>query len=207
MSVVFAEVFLDVMRSEGKLLPTEGDKGKALEALPVKGVSRTIPQGDPFATCPSYQALSLKHKMFLLGYLKEFNATKAYKTIYRCSAKVANTNGPRLLVNAGIQKALCDVSVLLSQGQVATAKELRRYWTVVKRVKITDVLSWNAGSGLVFTKDSSDMDPEVVSAIKKIKVVERASAKGDWTETSVEVEMRDGLKASELLGNSHGMFK
>lgn len=52
------------------------------------------------------EELTQKQKMFCLEYLKDFNATRAYKKVYWVSDKTANTNWPRLLVNACIQKYL-----------------------------------------------------------------------------------------------------
>ena len=52
--------------------------------------------------------LNEKQKMFCLEYLKDFNATRAYREVYWVSDKTANTNWPRLLVNARIQEYLSD---------------------------------------------------------------------------------------------------
>lgn len=52
--------------------------------------------------------LNEKQKMFCLEYLKDFNATRAYREVYWVSDKTANTNWPRLLVNACIQEYLSD---------------------------------------------------------------------------------------------------
>ena len=71
--------------------------------------------------------LNEKQKMFCLEYLKDFNATRAYKKVYWWTDKTANTNWPRLLVNACIQEYLA--------------------WKVEKKVEKLDVwvdyvLSW-----------------------------------------------------------------
>lgn len=52
--------------------------------------------------------LTQKQKMFCLEYLKTFNATASYKKAYWWTDKTANTNWPRLLVNASIQAYLAD---------------------------------------------------------------------------------------------------
>ena len=54
------------------------------------------------------EELTQKQKMFCLEYLKDFNATRAYKKVYWVSDKTANTNWPRMLVNACIQKYLAE---------------------------------------------------------------------------------------------------
>lgn len=50
--------------------------------------------------------LNEKQKMFCLEYLKDFNATRAYKKVYWSADNVARANGSRLLANADIQEYL-----------------------------------------------------------------------------------------------------
>jgi phage terminase small subunit len=49
--------------------------------------------------------LTEKQKRFCKEYLKDFNATQAYKRAgYKCSQKSAETSGPRMLENVAIQE-------------------------------------------------------------------------------------------------------
>ena len=50
--------------------------------------------------------LSTKHLMFVLEYCVDYNATRAYREVYKCSDEVANTRWPDLLVNVGIKEAI-----------------------------------------------------------------------------------------------------
>lgn len=52
------------------------------------------------------EELNEKQKMFCLEYLKDFNATRAYKKVYWVSDKTANTAWPRMLVKVSIQEYL-----------------------------------------------------------------------------------------------------
>lgn len=52
------------------------------------------------------EELNEKQKLFCLEYLKDFNATRAYKKVYWSSDNVARANGSRLLTNADIQEYL-----------------------------------------------------------------------------------------------------
>ena len=54
------------------------------------------------------EELTQKQKMFCLEYLKDFNATRAYKKVYGVSDKSANAWWPRLLVNDSIQAYLSE---------------------------------------------------------------------------------------------------
>ncbi|BDR66989.1 phage terminase small subunit [Clostridium tetani] len=50
--------------------------------------------------------LTDKQRLFCVYYIKYFNATKSYQKAYKCDYITANTNGPRLLVNACIKKEI-----------------------------------------------------------------------------------------------------
>lgn len=148
--------------------------------------------------------LSLQHHKFVLEYLKDFNATQAAIRA-RYSKRTANEQGARLLAKASIQEAVKEASDKLFARDVATAEELREFWTSVMRGDIGEICSWG-DQGLSFNSSSDNMPKEKRRLIKKITVVEKVSPKGDFTETRTSVELHDPLKASELLGKAHGMF-
>ena len=123
-----------------------------------------------FSTCETFNALPLDHKRFILEYFKSYNITKAYKKIYKCTLKSAYANGARLIANDRIQVALKEVSAIILQGDVASAQELREFWTKIMRGSITDVCSWQDHSGLLFNKGSEEMDRDTTRLVKKVKV-------------------------------------
>ena len=54
--------------------------------------------------------INKRHKKFAQEYLKDFNATRAYKAVYKTkNDKTAATNGGKLLRNAEVQKYLSEV--------------------------------------------------------------------------------------------------
>jgi phage terminase small subunit len=157
--------------------------------------------------CPSFQALTLQHRRWVLEYLKDFSlagATRRSKFKGK-SPKALTTQGCRLLANDRIQKALAEVSELVNRGEIANANELREFWTQVMRADIGRVCQWNDG-GLTFNSTSEKMRYEDRRLIKKVKTIEKTSLKGDFTEVQTSVEIHDPLKASELLGKSLGIF-
>ena len=50
--------------------------------------------------------LTDKQKLFCLYYIKSFNATQSYLKAYECDYITANTNGPRMLVNACVKQEI-----------------------------------------------------------------------------------------------------
>lgn len=160
---------------------------------------------DVYRDCPIFSSLSLQKQKFVVEYFKDFNATQAaIRASY--SKKTANQQGPRLLVSVGIQAALAEVSSICFRADIADVKELREYWTMIKRGDISDVCSWNERDGIAWSASSEGMDRNTAKLIKKIKTTTRTSAKGDWTEVETNIELHDPLKASELLGRSLGIF-
>src|SRR5574340_995678 len=155
--------------------------------------------------CTVFQTLNLQHQKFVLEYLKSFNATKAARKA-KYSAKTARTQGSFLLTKPDILKAIEEVKAQLSQGDIASVQEIAEYLTRIKRGNINKVATWTK-DGLFFTASSDEMDNETAELIKKVKVTEKTSQKGDWTECKTEVELHDPVKAAELLGRYHGMFK
>lgn len=55
-------------------------------------------------TTKAKQGLNPKHELFVLEFLKDLNATRAYKEAYKCKDAVADANWCRLLGNARIKE-------------------------------------------------------------------------------------------------------
>lgn len=70
--------------------------------------------------------LTEKQKLFCILYLQFFNATKAYRKAYNCSWKTANTNGPRMLVNAGVQKQIATLRKSIASDLFLNATDVAR---------------------------------------------------------------------------------
>ncbi len=155
--------------------------------------------------CTTFQTLSAKKKKFVLEYHKDFNATQsAIRAGY--STKTAYSQGQRLLKKVEIQKAIAEVSEQLTQNDTASISEILKFLTSVMRGNVKDVVSWKK-DGLVFTASSEEIDESTSKLVKRVKVTEKTSQKGDWTECKTEVELHDPVKAAELLGKYHGIFK
>lgn len=88
-----------------------------------------------------------KHKAFCKELMKNgFNATKAYKNVYKCSDKVANASGARLLVNDSIKqyvkkmtdkddnKTLVTVEEIINglKEDIENASKAKQYSAVIK---------------------------------------------------------------------------
>jgi phage terminase small subunit len=108
--------------------------------------------------------LNEKQKMFCLEYLKDFNATRAYKKIYWATDKTANVNWSRLLVNANIQNYLAEKA----QKKVEKVEVWVDY--VLENLKnIVEIWSWRKTVELEEWKEKKVLDlSNVNSALEKL---------------------------------------
>ena len=129
--------------------------------------------------------LNERHKKFAQEYLKDFNATRAYKAVYSTkNDKTAATNGGKLLRNTEVQEYLSEV---------------------IHQTKLTDVMQIDE----VLAKIS-----EIARGKPRDKVFKRTSYdhKNGKTEiefdtvTTSQPEDEDQLKALELMGRYYKIF-
>ena len=110
------------------------------------------------------EELNEKQKMFCLEYLKDFNATRAYKKVYWVSDKTANKAWPRLLVNVGVQ------SYLSSKAE----KKVEKVWVWVEYVleklqQVINIWMWEQEVELEEWKPKKVLDlSNVNSALEKL---------------------------------------
>jgi len=123
-----------------------------------------------------------KQKIFCDEYLKDLNATRAYKVAYPKVKKdtVAATNGGRTLRNAEV-KAYIDAQLeALHNERTADVQEVMEYLTSVMRGESTgeEIVTEFMGDGM-----------------SEARAVEKHPSE------------KDRLKAAELLGKRFGVFK
>lgn len=146
--------------------------------------------------------LTDKQRLFCIYYVKLFNATKAYRNAYECDYVTANTNGPRLLVNACIQEQIKKLKAERMNGAFLTTDDLlqkyidiafsdiNEYVEVEIMVKERDdgtVSRWN---NVVV---NSEFDGSIVTEISQGK-------------EGVKVKLADKMRALEFLAKYNGML-
>lgn len=146
--------------------------------------------------------LNEKQQQFVERYLVCLNATQAYKEVYGVSDKVAGTNGPRLLENAGIKAA-----IEKEQKQISKRNHIDQDWVVQRLIAVADGHIGRVATfkGTTFTlKDSAELTEEDLRCLSSIKRKERSTAQGN--EFEFQLTLRDNVKALELLGKHIGMW-
>lgn len=125
--------------------------------------------------------LTDKQLIFATEYLKDLNATRAYKKAYPKVKKdgAARANGSKLLTNANVKEYIDNQLKKIEDEAIADATEVMKYLTAVMRNEVTE---------------------EVV-------VVE---AEGDGCSSArtvkKDISAKDRNKAAELLGKRYKLF-
>lgn len=122
-----------------------------------------------------------KQKIFADEYLKDLNATRAYKVAYPKvkSNAVAQANGSRLLLNAMVKAYIDEQLQELHNERTADAQEVMEY--------LTSVLRGESESEIVVVEGEGDG----MSSAKRVKKAP---------------DEKERLKAAELLGKRFGIF-
>lgn len=121
---------------------------------------------DPATKCTDSQ------KAFCQEYLRTGNAACAYKQIYGCSTKAAESGASRTLRIAKVQAYLAQLRRETSQAAAITLERTLEEIGAVAFANITDAMSWSQ-SGITL-KDSEALPPEVSRAIASVEVAPTA---------------------------------
>jgi phage terminase small subunit len=148
-----------------------------------------------------------KQKVFCDEYIKDFNATRAYKVAYpNCKTDdSARKAGSRLLtyvdITTYIQKQKEKLQNKMEISQERVLKE-------IARIAFGDVRKlYNENGGL---KNIQDLDDDTAAILTGIETTEEFEGYGQdreqigWTK---KVKMADKTKALDMLGKYFGMFK
>lgn len=148
--------------------------------------------------------LTEKQKLFVNEYLKDLNATRAYKAVYRNikSDNVAKAASSRLLASVNVakevQKRMGDRAKRTEITQDKVLKEIAAL-AFTDRTKIVSIRSLEYQGNKynrVIISDFSELTEEQKSCISGVKE----------TKYGIEVTFYNKEKALELLGRHLGMF-
>ena len=164
--------------------------------------------------------LTDKQRLFCIYYIKYFNATKAYQKAYKCDYITANTNGPRLLVNACIRNEIENLKEgKLNRAMISEEDIFQRYMDIAFS-DIGDYLSFKKVRKNRWTKNSDGEDIPVINLDTgeqdyfEYNVVELNDSKELDTsilqevsegKDGVKIKLQDKMKALQWLGDHMGI--
>lgn len=149
-------------------------------------------------------ALTNKQKIFVNEYLKDLNATRAYKKAYKNikSEETARVNGSKLLTNTNvaeeIQKRMDERAKRTEITQDKVLKEIARlaFTDITSIVSVKKFKTERGEYSKVIIKDFSELTEEQRACISGVKE----------TKLGIEVSFCSKERALELLGRHLGMF-
>jgi len=151
--------------------------------------------------------LNPRQVAFVREYLKDRNAGRAYKKVYRCRASVAATSGPRMLKNLQIK---AEINKLIQQDtdrlDLSREKVLRAY-SALAFGDIRDLFTWDDAG--VHVKDSSSLTKEQAMMMQAISMDkdERETKDGEIVRNvRIKINPADRQAALMALGRHLGLF-
>jgi phage terminase small subunit len=148
-----------------------------------------------------------KQKLFCDEYIKDFNATRAYKEAYPNCKKdeSARVNGSKLLTKTNISEYIEQQKEQLKNKMEITQE---RVLQEMARIAFGDVRKlYNKNGGL---KNIQDLDDDTAAILTGIETTEEFDGYGQDREQigyTKKVKMADKTKALDMLGKYFGMFK
>ena len=148
--------------------------------------------------------LTDKQRLFCIYYIKYFNATKAYHKAYKCDYITANTNGPRLLVNACIRKEIEKLKEGKLNRAMISEEDIFQKYIDIAFSDITDYVTFGRKEievakdkednpvmievNYVDFKNSNEVDGTIVSEVSQGK-------------NGVSIKLQDKMKALQWLSD------
>ena len=132
--------------------------------------------------------LTLKRKKWLEEYLSCWNATEAAR---RAGYSSPNTQGPRLLLDVGMQ---AEIQQRLSEIAMS-ADEVLTALAEIGRASVDDIMDVDSSGRLSFNFKRAQEQG-------KLHLIKSVTP----TQSGTKVELHDRMKALELLGKHHKLF-
>ena len=150
------------------------------------------------------KALTNKQKVFVNEYLKDLNATRAYKTAYKNikSEETAATNGSKLLRNTKVAE---EIQKRMDERAKRTEITQDKVLKEIAKLAFTDITS--IVSVKKFKTEKGEYSKVVIKDFSELTEDQRVCISGvKETKLGIEVSFCSKERALELLGRHLGMF-
>lgn len=148
-----------------------------------------------------------KQKNFCNEYIKDFNATRAYKTAYPSCQKdeTASALGSRMLRNDKVKAYISKLQEeLKEQGQITQQMIMQE----LAKIGFSDVRKlYNENGNLLNIQDIDDNTAGAISSVESFEEYDGRGNDREYIGDTKKIKMLDKTKALELLGKQIGMFK
>ena len=146
-------------------------------------------------------------KRFCNEYIKDYNATRAYKAVYPSCKKdeTAKAAASRLLTNVNLQQYIEKLQKNLTAKMNITQE---RVIQEIARIAFGDIRNlYNENGGL---KNIKDMDDDTAAIIQQLETFQEFDGYGEDREyvgDTKKVKLYSKEKALDMLGKYFGIFK
>lgn len=150
------------------------------------------------------QAQDIREERFVLEYLKDFDAARAYQAAgWKGTGNGASVSGGRVLRRPRVQELLRQQSgKMLSKAELSVERVIEE----LRRLSFSDVRTLFDEHGNL--RPLHDLTPEQSSAIGALEVVKRNLTAGDGqSDTIIKIKCWDKPKSLELLAKYFGILK
>jgi phage terminase small subunit len=139
------------------------------------------------------ELLTDRQILFVTYYLKDMNATKAYKKAYNCDYETAKTNGNRLLTKAHIKEEVVRLRDEMFVDSLLTPKAIIQKYMDIAFADITDFATWNNSGTHMRVKPHNEIDGSLVAEVSN-------------NELGMKIKLPDRMKALEKLEKYMGLM-
>lgn len=187
----WAEKLNGVLQSNERSTPKEKQPNRAKKKANVEEELSLIENDD----------LTDKQRLFCIYYVKLFNATKAYQRAYECDYMIANTNGPRLLVNARIRDEIMRLKQHRMNDALFDKHDVLQKYKDIAFADMSEYVGWgyelepiydDDGNermykrSYVYLKNDAEVDSTIVTGVTKGK-------------DGVTIKLGDKMRALDFL--------
>jgi len=138
-----------------------------------------------------------QHEKFCHEYIIDSNRTRAYKDVYKCSLKAAESGGSRLLRNAKVQERIKELEKPAIKKAEVTAERVIDELAKIGFSDITDFLRMQGENGISLEL-LENLPRELTACISEITEYETVTGLKRY-----KFKLHDKVKALELLGKTN----
>jgi phage terminase small subunit len=155
------------------------------------------------------KTLTPKQRLFVHEYLVDLNATAAAKRA-GYSKKTADVQGPRLLGNVRVRKAIEAARERRENKAIMTRDEILEELTLIGRGDLQNYLDVDQDTGGIRAKSFDELPAGASRALEMVRedrmIREDARGQDSIINSKVTFKMHSKLGALELLGKHQGLF-
>ena len=148
-----------------------------------------------------------RHKLFVSEYIKDFNATRAYQAVYKCSREAARKDVSKVMARDGVQDAIYEAVNRVCDANELTAERIMARYIALAFGDLRKVAKW--GPDGLRIEPCEDLTPEEAALVASITHHHRKGTTpkgGEYESNLIKIKPVDQKGALHDLARIKGMF-